>query len=349
MKNSTMIAIDNAHYREAAEYDTTVASAIKAAGMVEPTDCLAYEVRQYLAVYAKQLHNIGNDGLEHLTISHPDYAPRLAERQKKAEQQLEQAYKLREQELIAELGAVRSINPPDKRLQLARLLKESANQLFDGYAGYLAWVGDGRVLPGWVSPIGRISNSYHPEDAATRSRFIKERAENSKVCYGYTYDAGSYKGLDRGLVVAAAGAADLAHFRRLLAEFHQAEQAPTQMGQADIEEVEVGTVTNSCWDGVLINYTLSDLNTLLRFVGLLETIEPLTLADDTKAGQWVAVAAALKKAKRTMADRAVLYRAFSKTYGPAVGSLSSFQRPYNEANAMANACYTRALARLGQS
>jgi len=88
-------------------------------------------------------------------------------------------------------------------------------------------------------------------------------------------------------------------------------------------------------------------NTLLVVAGLLDTAEPLAVAHGTKPGQWVAVAAALYKRNKTRADRAALYRAFSDTYGPGVGSLSSFSREYNEANEAAQKCYNRALSRLG--
>ena len=100
------------------------------------------------------------------------------------------------------------------------------------------------------------------------------------------------------------------------------------------------------WAGLLINYTLTDLNNLLVFVGLLETAKPLVVADDKKPGQWVAVAAALKKAGRTKADKAPLHRAFLETYGEAVGSLRTFQGQHNEANEAAQKCYDRALSRL---
>lgn len=103
------------------------------------------------------------------------------------------------------------------------------------------------------------------------------------------------------------------------------------------------------WTGLLLNYSLPDLNKLLVLVGLLETAEPVAVADKTKPAQWVAVVAALYKAGRTRADKAALYRAFVDTYGQAVGSLRTFQGGYNEANEAAQSCYARVLARLGQS
>lgn len=108
-----------------------------------------------------------------------------------------------------------------------------------------------------------------------------------------------------------------------------------------------GTTGADRWAGLLTDFMLADLTALLVFVGLLETAEPLAVAQGTKPGQWVAVAAALYKSKRTRADKAALHRAFSDTYGPAVGSLSSFSREYNEGNEAASQCYSRALSRLG--
>ncbi len=122
---------------------------------------------------------------------------------------------------------------------------------------------------------------------------------------------------------------------------------PAATGPADAKAASAGPTRADRWAGLLINYTLADLNTLLVVAGLLDTAEPLAVANDTKPGQWVAVAAALKKGKRTRADKAALYRAFSDTYGPAVGSLSSFSRAYNEANEAAQRCYSRALSWLG--
>ena len=105
---------------------------------------------------------------------------------------------------------------------------------------------------------------------------------------------------------------------------------------------------NGRWDGLFLdNYTLTDLDNLLVFVGLLETAEPRVVADNTKPAQWVAVVAALKKTKRTRADKAALYRAFSETYGAAVGSLRTFQGQHNTTNEDAQICYARALSRIG--
>ena len=100
------------------------------------------------------------------------------------------------------------------------------------------------------------------------------------------------------------------------------------------------------WAGVLNNYTLTETTQLLVFVGLLDSAEPLAVAQGTKPGQWVAVAAALYEAKKASGDKAALYRAFRATYGPAVGSLSSFSRDYNPENERAKLCYTRARVRL---
>ena len=132
-------------------------------------------------------------------------------------------------------------------------------------------------------------------------------------------------------------------FRHCLHEFEQCEQTVSPAIAGNFETVYTG----DRWAGLLINYTLADLNNLLVVAGLLETAAPPTVAAGTKAGQWVAVAAALYKGKRTLADKAALHRAFRETYGPAVGSLSSFSREYNESNEAARLCYSRALSWLG--
>ena len=120
-------------------------------------------------------------------------------------------------------------------------------------------------------------------------------------------------------------------------------------GDEPQQHLDAPAVEADEWAGLLINYTVAELNNLLVYVGLLETAKPLAVADDTKPRQWVAIVAALKKAKRTKADRAALHRAFVKTYGAAVGSLSGFQREHNEANELAQKCFNRALSRLTQS
>lgn len=217
---------ENTRYREAAEYNTTVEAAQKTAGLVTPTDCLAYELEQYVAVCSKHFHYSDNNQSgrpERLSANHPDYPRRLAECRESAEQQLARAYELRAQELADEGATARERIPPDERLLLAWQLKESAHLLLDGYADYLVRVGIGRVIvTGSLSPIMNVRETAYPKDAAARLRIVKERTD--RVMYGFAYDAGPYKGLDRGLIVGAAGAAELAHFQAMLEAFHEREQ-----------------------------------------------------------------------------------------------------------------------------
>ena len=219
---------ENTRYWETAEYNTTVEAAQKAAGLVTPADCLAYELEQYVAVCSKHFH-YSDDSQggrpERLSANHPDYPRRLAECRESAEQQLARAYELREQELADEWAAAHERNPPDERLRLALQLKESAHRLLDGYADYLVLVGVGRLVLTSTVPSFLVRGTAYPKDAAARLRHVRERVE--KAMYGYIYDAGPYSGLDRGLIVGAAGAAELAHFYRLLAAFQAAEQVPT--------------------------------------------------------------------------------------------------------------------------
>ena len=140
----------------------------------------------------------------------------------------------------------------------------------------------------------------------------------------------------------------LAYFFDCWQRFHEYEQTPpTAKALAGARAATSSPAVADRWAGLLINYTLADLNALLVFAGLLETADPPAVANGTKPGQWVAVAAALYKRNRTRADKAALYRAFSDTYGQDVGSLSTFSREYNEANEAAKLCYDRALSRLG--
>lgn len=100
------------------------------------------------------------------------------------------------------------------------------------------------------------------------------------------------------------------------------------------------------WDALLRNYSLAKLNDLLFFVGLLDAIEPLAVAAGVKSAQWVALVTALEyKKKIATRNRPNLYRAFKATYG-SVGSLSSFQRIYNEGNHDARTCYDLAMSRI---
>ena len=221
-----MNTIENARYREAAEYETTVEAARKAAGIVTSADCLAYELRQYIAAYSQQVYSLENrdeEGPELLSEEHPHYTQRLADRKEEGERQLSKIYALHGQELADEWAAARS-NARDERILLACLLKESAHRLLAGYGNYLTQVGEGRVLPGSVGFLPRIGGNVQPvETFESRLRRMKERHENGRPGYGLSYGAGRYAELDRGLIAAGAGAAELAHFHKLLAAFHERE------------------------------------------------------------------------------------------------------------------------------
>ena len=225
-----MNTTENARYREEAEYDTTVEAAKKAAGIVRPADCLAYELRQFMAVYAKQIYNPETPGKapEHLSANHPDYLQRFAEYQQAAQQQLTRVYELRGQELTEKLAADRQAAPPDEQLLLAHLLRESARRLLDGYADYLGWIGSGRLLGGSVIGM-RIGTGISPtENPARWAKAMLARTNEGKVAYGTCYTDGRYAELDRSLIAAGAGAAELAHFRELLAAFHEREPAASK-------------------------------------------------------------------------------------------------------------------------
>ena len=104
--------------------------------------------------------------------------------------------------------------------------------------------------------------------------------------------------------------------------------------------------TAVCWDALLRDYSLAKLNDLLVSVELLDAIEPLAVAAGVKSAQWVALVTALEyKKKIAILNRSSLYRAFKATYG-SVGSLSSFQRSYNEGNHDARTCYDRAVSQI---
>lgn len=229
-----MNTTENARYREAAEYNTTVEEAQKAAGIVTPAYCLAYELRQYVAAYSQQVYSRENrdeEGPELLSEEHPDYPQRLADRKEEGERQLREIYALHGQELADEWAAARS-DTLDERLLLACLLKESAHRLLAGYAHYLTQVGTGRILPaerlGVPIPF-RISGSHiRPvETFASRLSQMQERDKTGNPGYGLSYSSGKYAELDRALTAAGAGAAELAHFYRLLEAFQADEQVPT--------------------------------------------------------------------------------------------------------------------------
>jgi hypothetical protein len=219
---------ENARYREAAEYTTTVEAARKAAGVVTPANCLAYELKQYVAAYSQQVYSRENrdkEGPELLSKEHPDYPQRLADREKEGERQLSKIYALHGQELADEWAAARSNNPPDERLLLACFLKESAHRLLAGYADYLIRVGEGRILSARVSFGMRIGGDVRPvETFESRLNRMKERREKGSPGYGLSYGAGRYGELDRSLIAAGAGAAELAHFQQLLAAFQERER-----------------------------------------------------------------------------------------------------------------------------
>jgi hypothetical protein len=106
--------------------------------------------------------------------------------------------------------------------------------------------------------------------------------------------------------------------------------------------------TSDPWEGLFRNYTLTKLNNLLVLVGLLDTASPPTIAEYTRPGQWVAVIAALIKAKRISTNRAAVGRAFYETYGDESASLSSYQKQYNEGNEAFNKIYNSTLLYLTQ-
>ena len=115
-------------------------------------------------------------------------------------------------------------------------------------------------------------------------------------------------------------------------------------GRASVSIALGAPLTDTSLDKLLQDYSLAELNNLLRLVGLLATIEPLAVATETKPAQWVALVTALNnKKKLATRNRVKLYKAFTATYGLGISSLRSFQESYKENNDEARACYEQAV------
>lgn len=105
------------------------------------------------------------------------------------------------------------------------------------------------------------------------------------------------------------------------------------------------------WNGVLRNYTVEELDKLLVIAGLLDSVTPLKVKANTTPREWVAVAHALKLAKKTKADRATLHRAFVERYSEdedtPVVKLRAFSERYNDTNEDSVLCLSRMVPILG--
>ena len=214
---------DNAaQYREAAGYDTAVRAAHHFAEVVAPADCLAYELKQYLAAFPQVTRMVVEQGpqlppeqLKYNTFrpgvvltwysepeivpdTDPEYPRLWAEHRAAAEQQLQRAYALHSEELAAAWATAQAQNPPDERFLLALRLKQSAEQLAKDN-DYLARVRSG--LP------PRYAKPHH-----------------AQLAYACTIDSGRYQGLVSQFSGVGKIAAELAHFSQLLATFHEKER-----------------------------------------------------------------------------------------------------------------------------
>ncbi|WP_375438185.1 hypothetical protein [uncultured Hymenobacter sp.] len=248
MNTPNNLTSEQAHYRETAEYGITVAAAQRAAGRVQPDDCLAYGLRCYLAAYPHPYFPpVEREPPEVVPEKHPDYPRLLAGHRRHAEQQLQRAYRLRREDLAAELAAARDNNPPDPPLALALLLKKSAERLLED-RDYLTRVGSG--LP----PV-----------------FAKQH--HAQLAYAFTPDKGRYKGIVTAFNAEGCTAAELEHFRELLAEFHRVE-APTiaTPNPADdyYSNLGMSELNKNISDLCLFPFTKSDLISLLQHLELLD-------------------------------------------------------------------------------
>jgi hypothetical protein len=122
-------------------------------------------------------------------------------------------------------------------------------------------------------------------------------------------------------------------------ELTEAEQIEPEQVAAEL------THPSDPWEGIFRNYTLAKLNNLLVFVGLLDTANPITIAEYTRPGQWAAVISALIKAKRVTDNRTTVGEAFCKTYGDETVSISTCKRPHQKSF---NELYSNALSRIMQ-
>lgn len=97
------------------------------------------------------------------------------------------------------------------------------------------------------------------------------------------------------------------------------------------------------WAAVLTNgFALAELDRLLVFVGLLESIDTKAVAPETKPAQWVAVREALQETKCISANNRSWARAIITSYGERVGKQRALENPRNHSNDAANHCYQRA-------
>ena len=117
-------------------------------------------------------------------------------------------------------------------------------------------------------------------------------------------------------------------------------------GRASVSIAPGAPLTDTSLDKLLQDYSLAELNNLLRLVGLLATIEPLAVAE-TKPAQWVALVTALNNKKKLVTrNRVKLHGAFTATYGLGISSLRSFQESHNENNDEARVCYEQAVSQI---
>jgi hypothetical protein len=130
---------------------------------------------------------------------------------------------------------------------------------------------------------------------------------------------------------------ELIETEQVEAELIEAEQVDTEQVAAEL------THLSDPWEGVFRNYTLAKLNNLLVFVGLLDTVNPITIAEYTRPGQWAAIISALIKAKRVTNNRTTVGKAFCKTYGDETVSTSTYKRPHQKSF---NELYNNALSRI---
>lgn len=91
------------------------------------------------------------------------------------------------------------------------------------------------------------------------------------------------------------------------------------------------TVTDE-WEGLLQNnFTIDDLHRLVFELGLINNTVEKEPSSDIKSAHWIGLREGLIRRKRLKNNNTKFYRALTNSYGE-VGSLSAFQRPYNEKN-----------------
>lgn len=119
------------------------------------------------------------------------------------------------------------------------------------------------------------------------------------------------------------------------------------IGNATLKKVPTPKLEFDLWNGLLIDYTVEELQALMIKVGLLDENNQPT--SESKPRKWMGAIAGLRKARRLVYnDNAALYRALCSLTKPSkVIKPRTLTEGYNDKNTDSRSIYTRVIAFLG--